>query len=398
MSEAPNTTPTAGGAPWPPPPGSPSAGAAGQSAQPEPGPGFRPPQGPPGFVPEPGVPGWMPPPSAPMAQWGPPSPAPAQWGPPPQWAPPPALPMLPVEPREYPSFWRAPGIKPWRPVLAILLGAVGFFLISLVIGAVGLFVEAAVSGSGVFEASKNLAEGAVTPTVFLSNSVSLALLVPLCFLLSRVVGQRGGWLSSVVGRVRWGWLMRCFAVSFVAVATVIVVGSSIEGWGELGLSVRPGWWWLLIGIIIVTPFQAAGEEYLIRGVLNRGVASLIPGRIVGAIAGGVLSSIVFMFLHGAGDVWLNITYFSMGMLFSYLTWRTGGLEAAIAMHAANNLIALAFLPFQDISSVFDRAAGVGDASSLFQLLFLGAATAVIVHMGRRRDIARAGALGASLSR
>lgn len=299
--------------------------------------------------------------------------------------------MLPVERREYPSFWRTPGIQPWRPVLAMILGAVGFVIISAVIGAIGLAVDAAVSGISILEATQVLAEGSMSPTVFLSNSLSLALLVPLCFLLSRLVGQKGGWLSSVVGRVRWGWLLRCFVVSFIAVAALILVATGLEGWDQLGLSSRPGWWWLLIGVLLVTPFQAAGEEYLIRGVLNRGIASLIPGRLLGAIGGGVISSVVFMLLHGAGDIWLNITYFCMGMLFSYLTWRTGGLEAAVAMHAANNLVALAFLPFQDIDEILNRSAGAADPSALLPLVVLSATAAVIVAMARRGSLQRAAA-------
>ncbi|MEO7586744.1 MAG: CPBP family intramembrane glutamic endopeptidase [Arachnia sp.] len=314
---------------------------------------------------------------------------PMQWGPPQPWQPRPKPPTLPVELREYPAFWRAPGIRAWRPILAIVLGAIGFFVSSLLVTIAAMFLEAAITGRDVADAFLALSDGVITPTIFLANSVSLGLLVPLSFLLSRLVGQKGGWISSVVGRVRWGWLLKCFVVSFIAVGAFIVFSTTVDGWDQLELSARPGWWWLLIGVLLVTPFQAAGEEYLIRGVLNRGVASLIPPRVVGAVAGAVVSSGVFMLLHGAGDIWLNITYFTMGMLFSYLTWRTGGLEAGVAMHAANNLVALAFLPFQDISKIFDREAGTGDPSVLLQLVLLGVAGAIIVLMARRGGIQRA---------
>ncbi len=272
-----------------------------------------------------------------------------------------------------------------------MLGAVGFIGSSIVVGFLGLLIEAAVSGRSIREVAQELGMLRITPIIFLTNSVSLALLVPLTFLLSRLVGQKGGWISSVVGRVRWSWLLRCFGVSFVAVAILIGVLISLEGWENQGLAMRPGWWWLLVGIIVVTPFQAAGEEYLVRGVLNRAVASFIPARVAGAVLGAVVSSVVFMFIHGAGDIWLNITYFSMGMLFSYLAWRTGGLEAAVAMHTANNLVAMLFLPFQDISELFDRTEGTGDPlSSLLQLGLLGIAAAIIVAMARRSSIERWG--------
>ncbi len=274
--------------------------------------------------------------------------------------------------------------------MAVVLGAVGFFVSGLVIGFAGLVVEAAVSDRGFLEVAQELGTLTITPITFLANSVSLGLLVPLTFLLSRLVGQKGGWISSVVGGIRWRWLLQCFGISFVAVAALIAVTIALDGWENQGLAFRPGWWWLLIGVIVVTPFQAAGEEYLIRGLLNRAVASFIPARVVGAILGAVLSSIVFMFIHGAGDIWLNITYFSMGMLFSYLAWRTGGLEAAVAMHTANNLVVMLFLPFQDISEVFNREAGTGDPTVLLQLALLGIAAVIIVRLARRSSIERWG--------
>lgn len=361
----------------------------------------------PDWTPQPGAPtGWNPPPTQ-ATQWGPPphggqpqpqwGAPPPQWGPPPMWAPPPKPPMLPVVAREYPAFWRAPGIKAWRPIVAIILGAIGFLVSSLIVTLGAFFLEAWITGGNVGDALLDLTEGIATSTFLLANSVSLGLLVPLSFLLSRLVGQKGGWMSSVMGRVRWGWLMKCFLVSLIAVGGLIVFSATFEGWDQLELSARPGWWWLLIGIILVTPFQAAGEEYLIRGVLNRGVASLVPPRLVGAIVGAVVSSFVFMLLHDAGDIWLNVNYFSMGMLFSYLVWRTGGLEAAVAMHAANNLVGFAFVPFQDISDLFDRGAGTGGPIVLIQMVVLGAAAAVIVLMARRGGVERASAPAATRS-
>ena len=46
-------------------------------------------------------------------------------------------------------------------------------------------------------------------------------------------------------------------------------------------------------------------------------------------------------MHGVGDdqgLLLFLDRFAFGLLASYLTWRTGGLEAAIAAHTANNVV------------------------------------------------------------
>lgn len=360
-------------------------------------PSATPPPGPP-TVP-PAAQGWAPP-AQPVQGW----PAPAQPGqgwappppPPPGWAPspfPPAPPrprhLLPHEPREYHWFWRVTGLLAWRPILAIVLGVIGFFGISMVVSVIGLVLDAGSVPGGMEEALENLVDGQVSRTLFIANSVALGLMVPLAFLLQRLAGQPGGFLSSVTGRLRWGWMGTCFAISLVGVVGFIGLGIAIDGWESLELSVQPGWWWLLAAILVVTPFQAAGEEYLVRGVLNRAVASWFPWRTVALVAGAIGSSIVFMLMHGAGDIWLNIVYFTMGLLFCHLTWRTGGLEAAVAMHIANNLVALAFVPFQEWGGIFDREAGAGGPVVLLQLIFLGAATVVIDVVARRRGIVRA---------
>lgn len=303
-------------------------------------------------------------------------------------------PVLPVEPREYQEFWRAPGIPLWRPFVAVLVGVVGFFVVSLVITLAAVIYDGATSPEG-FEAVMNgLLEGEVSQVVFIANSIALGLMVPLSFLLQRIVGQRPGFLSSVVGRVRWRWLLTCFAVSLAAVGLLTVVDGLIVGWDAMDISPRPGWLLLLVAILVVTPFQAAGEEYLVRGVLFRAVGSVIPHRMLGLVLGAVVSSLVFVLLHGAADPWLNLVYFCMGMLFCHLTWRTGGLEAAVAMHTANNLLGLAFVPFQEWGGLFDRSEGTGGPVVLVQLVLLVAAAVVIELLARRRGLATSSAPGA----
>lgn len=351
------------------------------------------PGGEPRPTPAPPAPGnWAPP-----GTWAPPGQAPAPGAVPapypnthPTWVPvrPPAL---PTEPREYQDFWRTPGIPLWKPFVAVLLGAVGFFVISFVVTLAAMFYDIASAGGDVESVIEGLLEGEISQVVFIANSVALGLMVGLSFLLQRIVGQRPGFLSSVVGRVRWRWLLTCFGISFVAVALLTVIDLALVGWDTLELAPRPGWLLLLVAILVVTPFQAAGEEYLVRGVLFRAVGSIIPNRTVGLLLGAVASSLVFVLLHSAADPWLNLVYFCMGMLFCHLTWRTGGLEAAVAMHTANNILGLAFVPFQEWGGIFDRSAGVAGPEVLIQLGLLVVAGAVIEVLARRRGLVRVSA-------
>ncbi|MCC2592588.1 CPBP family intramembrane metalloprotease [Tessaracoccus sp. OS52] len=294
------------------------------------------------------------------------------------------MPTLPVVEREYQEFWRTPGIPMWKPFVVVILGAVGFFAISLVITLAAVVIDGLLTPGGFTEVSNDLLAGEVSRLVFIANSVALGLMIPLAFLLQRFTGQPAGFLSSVVGRTRWGWLLTCFWISLLAVAALTAIELGLGGWAALGLELRPGWLPLLAAILVVTPFQAAGEEYLIRGVLFRAAGSLVPHRWVALGLGAAVSSFVFMLLHGAADPWLNLMYFCMGLLFCYLTWRTGGLEAAIAMHAANNLVGLTFVPFQEWGGIFDRSAGVAGPIVLVQLVLLLVAAAVIEVLARRR--------------
>lgn len=316
---------------------------------------------------------------------GPDAPLPQEWGPPAYVQAKPRF-LLPIEPREYHWFWRVPGLAWWRPLLAVVVGGVGFFLISLVVSVVGLTIDVANSGGNFKQVVEDIAAGEISRTLFVANSVAIGLMVPLAYLLQRMVGQKPGFLSSVVGRIRWGWLVTCFGISIIAVLGYVVLGIAVDGVESLGLSFQPGWPLLLVLVVLVTPFQAAGEEYLFRGVLNRSVASWIPHNGLALVVGAVVSSYAFMLVHGAGDPWLNVVYFTMGLMFSWLTWRTGGLEAAVAMHLANNIIGLGMVPFQEWGGIFDREAGAGDPVLMLQLVFLGAATVVIDVVARRRGL------------
>ena len=97
----------------------------------------------------------------------------------------------------------------------------------------------------------------------------------------------------------------------------------------------------LIVIALLTPLQAAGEEYVFRGYLTQAFGSLLPWRRV---------SLVLAVLAPGGAVrarprarpgrWpVFFDRFAFGVVAGILVIRTGGLEAAIAMHVLNNFFA-----------------------------------------------------------
>jgi membrane protease YdiL (CAAX protease family) len=101
--------------------------------------------------------------------------------------------------------------------------------------------------------------------------------------------------------------------------------------------------------------------------------------------GAVVSSVAFMFLHAAQDIYLNAFYFSFGMISCWMAWRTGGLEAGIALHVVNNMVAMAVLPFSDFSGLFNRQAGSANPMDVLPLAAVMLASMGLVEWQVRRQ-------------
>ena len=115
--------------------------------------------------------------------------------------------------------------------------------------------------------------------------------------------------------------------------------------------------------------------------------------MVGLVVSTVVTAGVFMGLHAAADPWLNLMYVVFAIVGSWVTWRTGGLEAAVAIHIVNNLLSEVFLPFTDFSDMFDRQEGVADASILINVAVLLIALGSVEFAWRRKPGIRASAPG-----
>lgn len=296
--------------------------------------------------------------------------------------------LLPVDERAYHQFWRVPRLLAWRPIVAVLLGVVAFFAVTLLLSIPAVWSS--------LDKIKDPGDLVMTPALFLANNLGLAALIPISMVMTRwLLRQPPAFLSSVIGGLRWRWLFTCVAV----IVPIWAIQAAIEfwlSWGELNLAVGPDTTAMIVIILGTQVFQCAGEEYGFRGLLNRAVGALIPGEVASFVIAGAASSVVFMFSHGARDPWLNLFYFVFGMCAAYLTWRTGGLEAAIAVHCVNNLFAMSTLPFSDISAAFSREAGVGSPWMLLNMAVLVAATALLSWLGTRRGLVTRTAPGRAL--
>jgi membrane protease YdiL (CAAX protease family) len=213
---------------------------------------------------------------------------------------------------------------------------------------------------------------------FLVSIVSLALLIPATRLAGRTLGRTSGSLSSVVDRLRWPWLMRCCAIALGFLVLAVAADAAVEGFVDANVR-WPGWSTLLplLAIIIVlVPFQAAGEEYLFRGTLVQAVGawSASPWPAI------VLSSVAFAAVHGA-PIEVSVELFATAAMGAWLTYKTGGLEAAIAGHVVNNIVAFVLLAAtgQRIDEV--EYVGFTWISCAIYTLFYAAYAWAVVRMG-----------------
>ncbi len=99
---------------------------------------------------------------------------------------------------------------------------------------------------------------------------------------------------------------------------------------------------LLLSLVLI-PIQTSTEELVFRGYLTQGLGRMVRNFWVLLIVPAVL----FGLLHSAnpevslyGFGWMMASYIGIGLLLSFVTLRSQGLELALGLHFANNLYAV----------------------------------------------------------
>lgn len=298
---------------------------------------------------------------------------------------------LPVEPTAYPKVWRVPGTRRWRPLLALLLAVAGYVVLAAAMDALSrAWLTLRQSGMDADEASQYASTVEYAIALVVAAPIAMVLLVPLSKLLSRLVGQKGRWLSSVTGRVRWGWLAQCVAICVALVAAYALIAQGLGG--SEPAADRARGWFILPVVLVLWPMMAAGTEYLLRGVVNRGAASLPRSPAVGIVLGAVVSSAAYVLMRlptliPTGDVWGGVVWFLLGLVLSCVVWRTGGLEASIAVNIAYSLLYLMpwYWFFDGLEMPGQSATG---PAALLRLVPLVVAAGLIMILARMRRVER----------
>ncbi|MFF7867384.1 CPBP family intramembrane glutamic endopeptidase [Streptomyces qaidamensis] len=222
----------------------------------------------------------------------------------------------------------------WRAWVGTLLLGVAYFMAILVLFGVSYGLGTALGAPELPDGGADL--GPLGNTAM--DLVSIAIALPLVLLATLWPARRPvGTVTSVTGRLRIGWLGRCLLAGLLPILLLTVTAFLLpDDSGDSGTWV--GWRSFLTALAVLAvlvPLQAAAEEYVFRGWLLQAVGAFVRSPWFAVIPQAVL----FAAAHGWGTRWGFLSLLVNGLVAGLLTIRTGGLEAAIALHVLNNLLA-----------------------------------------------------------
>jgi membrane protease YdiL (CAAX protease family) len=260
-------------------------------------------------------------------------------------------------PLPYHRLLRAlPGYRWWKPLVALVITAVLWVVFTGIVLLIGVII-AVIQGRIVFDTVQGATNqllhlfGVVDAGDPLSVSVGLigvASLLPATLLGYLAVGLRPlSVLRSVQFRFRWRWLafslLPALVVTLAATLLQFFVLPLFIGGVSVVAPTIPLGTFVVCGVIVlvVTPLQAAAEEFAFRGLITQ----MFGGWIKPAPLVIVVSAIPFAAAHTQylsdtrSLTWATADVALFALVAGFVTWRTGGIESSIALHAVNNTVA-----------------------------------------------------------
>jgi membrane protease YdiL (CAAX protease family) len=260
-------------------------------------------------------------------------------------------------PLPYHRLLRAlPGYRWWKPLLALLITAVLWLIFTSIVVLIGVIIAVA-QGRIAFDTVQGATNGllklfgvvdAGDPLSVSIGLIGVATLLPATLLGYLIVGLRPPTvLRSVQFRFRWRWLgfslLPALVITVVATLLQFFVLPLFLGGPSVVAPTVPLGSFLICALIvlIVTPLQAAAEEFAFRGLITQ----MFGGWLRSAPLVIVLSAIPFAAAHtqylgdGGSLTWATADVALFALVAGFVTWRTGGIESSIALHAVNNTLA-----------------------------------------------------------
>ena len=217
-----------------------------------------------------------------------------------------------------------------------------------------------------------------TPLVFIALLITIIPVIPAIFIARLITNFKPlGLIHSIAGRMRWSYLGVFLVFGFLIFGLYNVGNLVLAGSLTTQNSVHPlnsGMFWLyIVLILLIVPFQCYAEELLFRGYLMQTVGRWLKNPVWAII----IPAPIFMVLHGYG-LWGLLSVLTMALIAGFLCWYTGGLEAGIGLHIANN-VSIFIFGLLGLADPFD-ANREAQALDFVQALILQLAFAGLVCM------------------
>ena len=266
----------------------------------------------------------------------------------------------------------------------LVMGLLGAFLVFLVVQLLAqavLGVGWLLRGQPNFEDYRSRALAYELPDGILASHLGIAALLLFVPLIHRHWhGRKAGWVISVQPGGRWRYLLICFVVAAMVLNIFMWL---MRGGNMAWQAAQPDWVIYLALILITSPLQAAAEEFFFRGYLQQAIGSL-TGR---AWVGIVCSALVFALFHGDQNTELFVHRLGFGLIAGTLVWATGGLEAAIAVHVANNVFAFGYALFTGGVAALKATSEISWEAACSDLMSFAVFGLVAWWIGRRMHVA-----------
>jgi membrane protease YdiL (CAAX protease family) len=296
----------------------------------------------------------------------------------------------------------------WRPLLGSLFLLVGVVFLSSAVVIAWVLLHAMITGS---TPETNSTDFFPSDLENLSLTlVMLAVLTPLVLLTTWLIQRRPAFsVASVLNRIRWRWLLLSLAPAAIYLMLNYGLGLALDAgfpssdteptndgsWIGLASFIGPA-----VLILVLVPFQSAAEEFVFRGWLVQAIGAYGPDNTTGNSfvralklvlrspwPALVVSSVLFFLAHGYSG-WARLDIFLFAMTIGWLTIRTGGLEAGIALHALNNIVAFMLPAATGQLSGWDDQGGAPWTLVAMDVPCLAVYAFAVLWLAKRRKITR----------
>lgn len=274
------------------------------------------------------------------------------------------------------------GQPPVQLVVGTLTGVLGFLILP------GLVAQAILALAAVFRRPPVLREYFADALayhypegVFAAHLGIIFAAVVSVVLLRYLHGTQIKWLASMQPGTRWRYLIACLLLAAVVVNAVLWVGPEARNmpWQAL----QSDWYAYVPIIVICSPLQAAAEEIFFRGYLQQTLGSMFGNSWAGVVG----ASLTFAVFHGVQNPALFAHRLGFGLIAGMLVVTTGGLEASIATHIVNNLMAYGYALFTGGVAATAAVRSITWTSAVSALVGFGLTAVLAYVLAKRMNLA-----------